>query len=512
MNAVIYARFSSYSQTEQSIEGQLRVCKEYADKNNINIINEYIDRAISGTSDQRPAFLQMIEDSSKKEFSQILVYKLDRFSRNKYDSVVYKHKLSQYGVRVISATETISDSPEGALMEGLLEMFAEMYSKELSQKVKRGIKESLLKGNFIGGHLLYGYKVVDKKIIINEDEAKIIRYYFENYALGKSKKQIINELNSKGFRKPDGKPFKITALAHALKNKKYTGKYEINGMVIENCYPQIIDEELFEKVQKMLSKHKKAPATTKANKEFLLTGKAFCGYCGQNIVGVSGTSKTGNTHYYYACSKKYKTHSCKKKYDQKDFLEDIVVNKIKENVLNPNIQDIIVEKIYETLQNNKDTLKLNELENQVKKTDSLLDNCFNLILTATSDEIKIRAENKSKELEILKSDLNNEITKIKLLKSTLKSKTEIKQILQMFVKNNESGLEYKKRIINSFINAVYVYDDKIIIYYNVFDTHQINLLENQEDIQNIDKNGFILDFNPITKSSNFKTIAPPNKT
>lgn len=151
MNAVIYARYSSYGQTEQSIEGQIHVCEDFAKKNNYNIINTYIDRAMSGTKDNRPAFQQMIDDAKNGAFQTIIVYKLDRFSRNKYDNVVYKHKLAQSGVKVVSATEIISDTPEGLLMEGLLEIFAEMYSRELSQKVKRGMRENLIKGYFLGG-------------------------------------------------------------------------------------------------------------------------------------------------------------------------------------------------------------------------------------------------------------------------------------------------------------------------------------------------------------------------
>lgn len=175
MNAVIYARFSSHTQQEQSIDGQLRVCKEFAKKHGYAVINEYIDRALTGRTDKRPAFLQMIEDAKSKNFQYILVYKLDRFSRNHYDSVLYKYQLKQNEVQVISATEAISNTDEGFLIEGMLEMMAEMYSRDLSQKVKRGIKESILKGNFIGGNILYGYKVENKKILIDENTAPAIR-------------------------------------------------------------------------------------------------------------------------------------------------------------------------------------------------------------------------------------------------------------------------------------------------------------------------------------------------
>lgn len=154
--AVIYARYSSDSQTEQSIEGQLRVCEEYAQKNNILILNTYIDRAMTGTNDNRPDFQRMIKDSSRKEWNFILVYKLDRFSRNKYESAIHKKTLKDNGVKVLSAMENIPDTPEGIILESLLEGMNVYYSAELSQKVKRGMRETRLKGFYQGGGLPYG--------------------------------------------------------------------------------------------------------------------------------------------------------------------------------------------------------------------------------------------------------------------------------------------------------------------------------------------------------------------
>ncbi len=138
MNVVIYARYSSDRQTEQSIEGQLKECYEYAQRNGYTVVGEYIDRAISGTTDHRPEFLRMIADGDKKLFQAVLVYQLDRFARNRYDSATYKAKLKKNGVRVLSARENISDDASGVLMEAVLEGMAEYYSVELSQKIRRG--------------------------------------------------------------------------------------------------------------------------------------------------------------------------------------------------------------------------------------------------------------------------------------------------------------------------------------------------------------------------------------
>lgn len=171
IKGVIYARYSSDSQTEQSIEGQLRVCNQFAQNNNIEVVATYIDRAMTGTNDNRPDFQRMIKDSSKQPWNCVIVYKLDRFSRNKYETAMHKKTLRDNGVKILSAMENIPNTPEGIILESLLEGMAEYYSAELSQKVLRGLNESYIKGNFTGGVPLYGYNVVDKKVVINETEA-----------------------------------------------------------------------------------------------------------------------------------------------------------------------------------------------------------------------------------------------------------------------------------------------------------------------------------------------------
>ena len=190
MNAVIYARYSSYSQQEQSIEGQLRDCYAYCEREGMSVVGEYIDRAISGRTDERPDFQRMIADSSKKQFAYVVVWKLDRFARNRYDSAMYKAKLKKNGVKVLSAMEPISNSPESIIMEGLLESMAEYYSANLSENVKRGQRESMLKHNWTGGTVPFGYQVREKKLLPREDRAPIVKEIFEKYAAGVSKKVI----------------------------------------------------------------------------------------------------------------------------------------------------------------------------------------------------------------------------------------------------------------------------------------------------------------------------------
>lgn len=183
---VEYLRYSSDRQTEQSIEGQKRVCDEFAKRNDILIVHTYIDRAMTGTNDNREDFQRMLKDSDKKEWDVVLVYKLDRFSRNKYEMAIHRKRLKDNGVKIVSAMENIPDSPEGILLESLLEGMNQYYSEELSQKTKRGMHETRLKGHFIGGNINYGYSLVDvidqntgkkiaSKVVVNETEAPVVK-------------------------------------------------------------------------------------------------------------------------------------------------------------------------------------------------------------------------------------------------------------------------------------------------------------------------------------------------
>ena len=187
MTGIIYARYSSDNQREESIDGQIRECKEFAEKNDIRIIDTYIDRALSAKTDNRPSFQQMIKDSSKGLFDVIIVWKLDRFARNRYDSAHYKNILKKNGVKVISATEAISSGAEGILLESMLEGYAEYYSAELAEKINRGLTENALKCKYNGGSVAFGYMIDDEQHFqINPTLAPVVLNIFNDYISGKT--------------------------------------------------------------------------------------------------------------------------------------------------------------------------------------------------------------------------------------------------------------------------------------------------------------------------------------
>ena len=224
MNVVFYARFSSHSQTEQSIEGQLKVCYEYAESNHYTVVGEYIDRAISGTTDNRAEFQRMISDSDRHTFEGVLVYQLDRFARNRYDSAINKAKLKKNGVRVLAAKENIADDASGILVEGVLESMAEYYSVELSQKIHRGMAINAEKCLSNGSNPGLGFKVdAERRFYVDEEEAAIVREIFTRINGGESLSAISRDLNDRGCERPLGGTWCAERIRNLLSNEKYTG-------------------------------------------------------------------------------------------------------------------------------------------------------------------------------------------------------------------------------------------------------------------------------------------------
>ncbi|MCK9478677.1 MAG: recombinase family protein [Firmicutes bacterium] len=480
MNAVIYARYSSDGQREESIEGQLRVCQEYAEKNDIQIIGTYIDRAYSGRNDDRPEFQKMIRDSKNGQFEILLLYKLDRFARNREDSVLNKIILRKNNVRVLSVTENISDKPEGILLESLLEGMAEYYSAELSEKVLRGMTENALKGKYNGGTIPLGYVIDDdKNYIINPFTAPIVQEIYTRYADGETVTEITNSLNVRGLKSSTGSEFNKSSLHHILKNRRYIGEYHYNGIIHPDSIPPIVSQELFDKVQERNARNKKAPAMKKAKADYILTTKLFCGKCGALMVGESGTGYSGNTHHYYKCANAKKYRSCKKKSVKKDYIEHLVVAETKSFIFKKKVIEHLADLLVD-LQHKENTV-LPLLQKQMRDIEKRIKN----IITAIEQGI-ITSSTKKRldELEVQKTDLEISIAQEKIEKPII-TKEQIIFWISQFKEGNIDDPQYRKNIVDIFVNSIYLYDDKVLITFNYKDgTKNITLEEiNSSDLE-----------------------------
>lgn len=465
MNAVIYARYSCHSQTEQSIEGQLRDCYEYARRNELNIVGEYIDRAISGSTDDRPSFQRMIDDAPRRQFDRILVWKLDRFARNRYDSAMYKHRLKQYGVRVISVMENVGEGDESILLEALLEASAEYYSLDLRKKIKRGQRENIAKGRFCGGTIPYGYKSLDGKLVIDEEKAPVVRYVFEQYAAGVPMKRIIDALNRRGVRGSRGGKLHYNTFSRVLVNPCYIGKYRYNGETVPGLSQPMIDEETFERAQLMVARNGRAPAANKAIVRYMLQGKAFCGHCGANMVGECGRSRHGSTYHYYTCSARKKQHTCNKRNEKKTEIEQYVIRQTLEYVLSDAQADRIAKAIVAQYEKEFANSKSVELEKAIHQYERALDKLVDALIDAPKVAHQ-RIYEKMETIEAQKTVAENDLIKLRIAEDRRPSEADVRAWLKSFSSGDPSDPDFCQNIIETFVNSVYLFDDYIVILYN----------------------------------------------
>ena len=463
--AAVYARFSSHTQGEQSIEGQLAEAKKYAAAHGYTIVKEYVDRAKTGRNDNREQFQQMLRDTAKKQFNVVIVWKVDRFGRNREEIAINKMKCRKNGVRVEYVAETIPDSPEGVILESVLEGFAEYYSLQLSQNIRRGLAESAEKCQFTGGKIPLGYKCgADKKYEIDEDAAPTVRLIFQLYADGATTPEIIEQLNAMGLRTFKGEQFTRNSLHSILKNEKYRGIYNNRGKHVEDGIPRIIDDDLFFRVQEMLKINKRAPSKTWARADYLLSDKIFCGKCGAPMFGESGTSKTGAKHNYYICSNKKRFKNCTKKTVRQTDVEKPVI-KATLDVLNDDaLLDLIIDNTwnyYVAQDNSREELR--NLTRQLEQTDQAIKNLIRAIEAGIlTEETKTRMD----ELTTQKAELKAAIADRELARGFHLKKEHIAFFLYDLRKLDSTQKDVQKRLIQIFINAVFVFDNQIKITYN----------------------------------------------
>ena len=463
--AVVYARYSSERQNDQSIEGQLDICQRYAAENGLTIIDTYIDRAMTGTNDQRPAFQQMLADCAKPvPWDIVLVYAIDRFGRNSIEIALNKQKLKKNNKTLISATQRTSENIDGSknldgiLLENMYIGLAEYYSAELSQKVKRGIHENRKKGLYCGGALLFGYRAVDRKIVVHEDEAKIVRLIFDQYAHGKDAKTILHELTAQGV-KHHSKPFAVNTFYDMLHNPKYIGIAHLSDGVYDNIYPPIVPKPLFDEVQAILAKNKLGAKSR--DTDYLLKRKCICGYCGKHIHAETGTARDGSVRHYYKCEGRKKYHICQKSVIKQADLEQLVIQTTHSILDSPENIDTIADAVMQIHEKRMhDKSLLNILYAERDDAQRIIDNIMNAIeqgiLTPTTKTRMEQAEEKLSEIK----------EKILIEQYNLQNQLKREQVVEFL---QHTILQSPQLMIHTLIKKIVLYDDKIKIYYNYTD-------------------------------------------
>ena len=457
--AVIYARYSSSNQREESIEGQIRICTEYAKKKGYKITNQYIDRAMTGKNDNRPAFRQMLNDSDKGMFDVLLVYKTDRFARNRYDSAIHKTRLKKNKVQIEYAAEQIPNDSTAVLIEGFLENLAEYYSVNLSENTKRGKYENALKKKSNGGVTPIGYKRIDGSLVIDEVKAPVVQFAFQSYIDGISYANII-----KKARERYGIKLSMSGLKLILQNEVYTGKYIYNTydgetFIYENNHEAIVSRETYEKAKEKRLKNKRSPNAGKGKRKYALSGLIKCGECGGHII-VSHSYKNGEPAFFRLYCLNRKEHkNCNNPTRKMEIVENAVIEAIKNKILDRKTIKTLAEKAC-SLQEDNSLDKLKEFQTELKNVQKSKNN---IIAAIEQGIITPTTKDRLQELEHLESDLQVKIATEKKAENKNLTAPEIEKFLKKYCSGNMQDETFRFELTHTFVKEILLFKDRFEI-------------------------------------------------
>lgn len=467
--AVIYARYSSHNQREESIEDQVLDCLKYALAEAVKVQGVYIDKAISGRTDDRASFREMIKDAGRKDWSVVIVWKIDRFGRNRYDIATYKMKLKKQGIEVRYAKERIPTGPEGILLESMLEGLSEFYSESLSQNVKRGCHGNALAAKSNGSRPPLGIKVDEHRHYTPDPEtAPIVELIFTLFNEGHSSADIRDYLNARGYRTSHGNEFGKSAVSQILHNTAYIGTYKYADVIIENAFPAVVSRELWDEVQSKLGRRSKLHGRKKNAVNFILTTKIFCGGCGSAFLGESGTSHTGKVYRYYKCIgrklSKY-GNGCTMRALKKKWIEDVVVSEAHRLLHDKANIAYLVNLVLGAQEQDNDTAQLESLQAELAEVERELQNLLRAIeqgiITPTTKERMFDLESQKARLcDAIREETSSE---------RVFTEEEILFFLERWRDGDAADEAYRQNLVDTFINAVYVFSDKIVIVFNFCD-------------------------------------------
>ena len=457
--AVIYARYSSSGQREESIEGQIRECRAYAERSGFMVVTEYTDHALTGRTDKRPGFQRMIRDAERGLFSVVICWKMDRFARNRYDSAIYKARLKRAGVRLLYAMEAVPEGPEGIILESVMEGYAEYYSRNLAQNVKRGMYENA-RALKVMSVPLFGYrKGADGKYEIDPITSPAVKRIFRDALAGVPMKDILAWLKAEGYKTARGKAFTASSLYHVLKNEKYTGLYEYADIRVEDGIPALVSREDFEEVKKTMGKRKQAPAAKK--EQYLLSMKLRCGECGAPLIGEYATSKNGKRHFYYTCRNK-RHGSCQAKRFKKAELEKVITDELIRILFDDAFISELIECVMEYQQKDVVNDEIHALELKKADVERRMENlASNMEEGPSLPFLTDRMNRLADELEGIEKALG-----ILLIENPMLSRDELRFFLESLRKGDVNDDAYKLHLVDTFLQEAVIYEDKTILSLN----------------------------------------------
>ena len=468
---VIYARYSSHNQKEESIEQQIAECTEFAEKNGIRIIGIYADKAVSGRSDRRPNFQRMMRDAEKRHFQIVVAYKSNRIARNMLNALQYEAKLDSFGIKTLYAKEEFGNTAAGRFALRTMMNVNQFYSENMGEDIKRGMVDNANECK-VNGMLPLGYvKSKEGKYAIAPDEAAVVREIFDSVLKDVPVAEIARSLNQRGIRTKLGREWNKNSFHIMLKNDNYIGVYRHSGVVVEDGIPPILEKEVFAAVQEKLANKKKTAGRRSANGEYLLTGKLFCGYCGSYMIGVSGTGENGTVHNYYQCQKRHAEGRCEKKNVRRDFIEKLIARLTQDYIL----QDDTIEWIADSTMSFQAMARRESGVAQLER--DLADNrkvAKNIMAAIEQGIITETTKARLLEVEGTIHDLERSLSIAKAASQPIERERVVFSLEQMR-EGNVGSKEHQKKLIDTFVKSVTLWDDRIQIdYYHTPGKHKFS--------------------------------------
>lgn len=492
--AVTYSRFSSHGQDEFSIERQQKLNREYAEKHGYTVVKEYADYAMSGANDNRPDYRLMLRELKKIKPAVVIVWKGNRLSRNLANAVIAKQKIRDAGCKLEYVAEKSPDleTAQGKLAANIADVLSQYFSDETRENTISGQIEKAKQCRYLG-HKILGYRrSPESKYEIDPKTAPIVVRIFNDYINGKGTQQIADELNSQGLRTVRGGKFNVNGLNKTLKQDKYTGIYRYGDIEIEGGMPVIIDKDTFDKAQKMLRLNKRIKRKDQLENRhrYWLSGKLYCGHCGEAMHGVSGTSKTQKIHYYYACGNMRK-HKCDKKYVKAEAIERIVIDILNDLLHDDeNLVSLAVDAHTFYKKQHGEALYLKSLQAKLKDTETALKNHIKAIEKGVFNETTQQA---MLEREEEKKALLEAIEVEEMKQRMTQTEYSIKEYIKKFKKSDLENAEIRDSILDYFIDKIYLYDDKIVLTGNYTDDKDIEVtFEEWQEVMETGGRGFDL--------------------
>ncbi len=463
MQAVIYARYSSHAQKDVSIEQQVEECREYAQQNNYTVTTVYADRHTSGRSDRRPEFQRMMRDADKRRFAMVIAYKSNRISRNMMHALQYEERLSRLGIRVCYAKEEYGDTAAGRFALRTMMNVNQFYSESMAEDIRRGMMDNAQKCMVNSGSLPMGYmKGEDGRYAINPDTAPIVQEIFRRVAGGEPYVDIAMDLNARGIRTRRGNPWGRSSFHRMLCNQAYIGVYQFGEVRIEDGVPKLISEEVFEQVQHKRNETRHARGRHQAGGEYLLTGKLFCGHCKRPMTGLSGTARDGSLRYYYICQGRRQNDGCTKANVRRDRAHEHIAQAIQQLMLSDSAIAWLADQAVAYGKHLRETDPSKETEQQLRDVQRAINNIMKAIeqgiFTTTT---KGRLEELEGEQQTLTSRLNRELRALPDL-----NREQIIYRMESCRTGDIKDPAYQKFLFDTFLNAAYLYDDRLHLDFN----------------------------------------------